>query len=166
MPAKRKTLQDEVAEVMSTCAEPSAPPAKGSHEPVGLRPVTSEDLAADRAFIAQLDAAAGPETTDDALGEGAADVHETTATEELKPAEDEADDAPPAAVSVAAPSRGGVNALVTRLLGDPALSYDAIVAAVRAEHPGANTTARSVASTASVLRRKGTQVPMRRGPKA
>ena len=64
-------------------------------------------------------------------------------------------------------ARGGVNALVTRLLADPALSYSDIVAQVVAAFPGAQTSARSVASTASVLRRKGTQVPMRRrGPEA
>ncbi|MCA3436495.1 MAG: hypothetical protein INF48_04140 [Rhodobacter sp.] len=48
------------------------------------------------------------------------------------------------------------------LLADPDLSYGAIVERVMAAHPGARTTARSVASTASVMRRKGETVPMRK----
>lgn len=151
MPAKKKFIE-QVAEVMATGAEPPVAPG-------GTRVVTDADLEADREFVASLD------ETADALGAAEADVPEPEATEEPEPAEGEAVDAPPAAVADAAPARGGVNALVTCLLADPALSYEAIVAAVRAEHPGAQTTARSVASTASVLRRKGVTVPMRRAPK-
>lgn len=142
MPAKRKALQDEVAEVMST----------GSREPVGLRPVTAEDLAADRAYI-------------DALGGEATDTPDATAAEEPERVDGAAADAPSTEAADTKPIRGGVNALVSRLLADPELSYEAIVAQVVASFPGASTTARSVASTASVLRRKGTAVPMRRSPR-
>lgn len=148
MPAKNKLIE-EVAEVMATGAEPPAPTAV----PSGNRVLTEADLMADREFVASLDASGAVE----------ADEPEATVTEEPRPTEGEAVDAPPATVS---PVRGGVNALVTRLLADPELSYTDIVAQVVAAFPGAQTSARSVASTASVLRRKGTPVPMRRGPKS
>jgi hypothetical protein len=160
MPAKKKIAEptgsrEPVADLMAVGAEaPTPAPAKPL--PGTTRVVTDADLAADREFIASLD------DTADAVGDGSAVTAESEATEEPEPADGAPTDA---SVADAAPVRGGVNALVTRLLADPALSYEAIVAAVRAEHPGANTTARSVASTASVLRRKGTPVPMRRGPK-
>lgn len=149
MPAKRKTLQDEVAEVMSTGVEPSVP-ATSSHEPVGLRPVTAEDLAADRAYIASLDEADGRLPAADgatAAGLGAAtpDEPESAATEDAE-----------------AKPHGAVTALVKRLLSDPEMSYADIVERVKADHPGASTTARSVASVASVMRRSGASVPMRR----
>jgi hypothetical protein len=156
MPAKRKTLQDEVADLMTVGAEPTVTPATGSHEPVGLKPVTAEDLAADRAYIAELDAAAAPETTDDAHGDGSAGVPEATAAEEPVGPDG----------SVAPPPVGSINAMVKELLADPGLSYEAIVDQVMAAHPTARTTARSVASTASVMRRKGETVPMRRAGKA
>jgi hypothetical protein len=158
MPAKKKLIE-EVAEVMATGAEPPAP----TSVPSGNRVLTDADLMADREFVASLD------ETADALGAVETDKPETTATEEPEPVDDatvQRPDAPQTEAPDAAPVRGGVNALVTRLLADPALSYEAIVERVRTEHPGAQTTARSVASTASVLRRKGTPVPMRRGPKA
>jgi hypothetical protein len=144
MPAKKKLIE-QVAELTATGAElptpaTDAPPAPSS----GGRILTDADLAADREFVASLDAPGAVE----------ADEPEATATE------DQTGSPEPV-------GRGGVNAMVTRLLADPALSYEAIVAQVVAAHPGAQTTARSVASTASVLRRKGTPVPMRRrGPKA
>ena len=166
MPAKKKLIE-QVAEVMATGAETLAPP------PSGNRVVTDADLMADREFVASLD------ETADALGAVEADKPEATATEEPEPVDDatvRSPDAPQAEVvgqlltvdQTGSPEpvvRGGVNALVTRLLADPALSYTDIVAQVVAAFPGALTSARSVASTASVLRRKGTPVPMRRGPK-
>ena len=152
---KRKTLQQDVAESMAT--DGGAPtPATGAPPPSGTRVVTDADLAADREFVASLDA----------LGNGPADMPEPEATEEPEPVDYATTDAPPTEATDSVPVRGGVNALVTRLLADPGLSYEAIVARVVAAFPDAQTSARSVASTASVLRRKGTQVPMRRGPQA
>ncbi len=58
-----------------------------------------------------------------------------------------------------------IGASVRALLLDPKLSYQDIVDLVRAAHPDAATTARNVASVACVLRRNGTEVPMRRGAK-
>lgn len=60
--------------------------------------------------------------------------------------------------------RGAVGRLVAELLADPDLSYEAIVDRVMAEHPTAATTVRSVASTACVMRKRGTDVPVRRKP--
>lgn len=156
MPAKKKLIE-AVAEVMATGAEILAPPTSGN------RVVTDADLMADREFVASLD------QTADALGAVEADKPEATVTEEPEPVDEvtvQSPDAPQTEATDAAPVRGGVNALVTRLLGDPTLSYTDIVAQVVAAFPGAQTSARSVASTASVLRRKGTPVPMRRGPRA
>jgi hypothetical protein len=56
--------------------------------------------------------------------------------------------------------------MVKDLLADPGASYEAIVDRVMAAHPGARTTARSVASTASVMRRRGVAVPLRRGQRS
>lgn len=56
-----------------------------------------------------------------------------------------------------------IGASVRRLLQDETLGYADIVELVKAAHPGAETTTRSVASIASVLRKKGTAVPMRKG---
>lgn len=58
---------------------------------------------------------------------------------------------------------GSISASVRRLLADPKLSYDDIVELVRAAHPEAETTNRSVASVASVMRKSGTDVPFRKG---
>jgi hypothetical protein len=55
-----------------------------------------------------------------------------------------------------------VGATVERLLMDAGLSYEEVVRFVRDLHAGARTTVRSVASTASVLRRRGVEVPTRR----
>lgn len=155
MPAKKK-IAEGVAELMATGSEAPMPATDTPPEPSGTRVVTDADLAADREFVASLDSHGAVE----------ADEPEATVTEDQTGSHEpvaEAADLPPAA---AAPARGGVNALVTRLLADPGLSYTDIVAQVVAAYPAAQTSARSVASTASVLRRKGTPVPMRRGPKA
>lgn len=150
MPAKKKLIDEATV----------AHEAVASAAPSVNRRVTAEDLEKDREFVASLDA----------LGEVEADMPEVTVAEDRQPTDHATVDRPDALrvdATEAAPVRGGVNALVTRLLADPVLSYEAIVEAVKAEHPGAQTTARSVASTASVLRRKGTPVPVRRrGPKA
>lgn len=139
MPAKKKLI-DEAA-VLTDVTLPAAPS--------GNRVVTAEDLAADAAFLDD-EAPAAP------LGAVEADEPEATGTEE---AEAEAQQS----------SRGSVTALVKALLADPDLSYEAIVLRVKVDHPEAQTTARSVASTASVMRKKGVAVPMRRpsaGPTA
>lgn len=60
------------------------------------------------------------------------------------------------------PARGTVGAMVKDLLLDASLSYAEIVTRVMAAHPRANTSTRSVASTAAVLRKGGTDVPTRR----
>jgi hypothetical protein len=160
---KRKTLQQEVAEVMATGTEQPAPMAA----PSGNRTVTEADRKADREFVASLD------ETADGLGAVEADKPEATGTEVPETVDDATVDRPDAPQTEAKDqtgspepvARGGVKALVTRLLADPALSYTDIVEQVVATFPGAHTSARSVASTASVLRRKGTPVPMRRGPR-
>ena len=59
------------------------------------------------------------------------------------------------------PKHGTVGALVKELLMDASLTYAEIVARVMAAHPQANTSARSVASTAAVLRKGGAEVPKR-----
>lgn len=58
-----------------------------------------------------------------------------------------------------------IGASVRTLLADPSLSYADIVELIKAAHPEAKTTARSVASVACMLRRKGVEVPMRRSVK-
>jgi len=73
---------------------------------------------------------------------------------------------PTAAGSPKATDRGRISALVRRLLLDTELTYSAIVEAVRAEHPEAKTSARSVASTAADMRRAKLQVRERRVPAA
>jgi len=55
-----------------------------------------------------------------------------------------------------------VGTLVADLLTDTALSYAEIVALVKSDFPEAKTTPRSVASIASMLRRKGQDIPSRR----
>lgn len=68
------------------------------------------------------------------------------------------DESPKAAES----DKATVGALVAKLLSDPGLGYGEIVAAVKERFPEAQTSARSVASTACMLRRKGVEVPSRR----
>lgn len=162
MPAKKKLIE-EVADLVAVDALAPTPDRSG-----GTRVVTDADLMADREFVASLDETGG-QMPAEALGDGPADMPEPEAAEAPEPVVDvtvDRSDAHQTEAADAAPVRGGVNALVTRLLADPALSYTDIVAQVVAVFPGAQTSARSVASTASVLRRKGTPVPMRRGPKA
>lgn len=60
-------------------------------------------------------------------------------------------------------SRGLITAEVKRLLGTD-MPYADIVAAVVAKFPEAKTTARSVASTASDMRKANLDVPQRRAP--
>lgn len=55
----------------------------------------------------------------------------------------------------------GVNSFVAKLLLETELTYSAIAERVRAEIEGARTTSKSVASTASRLRRDGVTVPPR-----
>ena len=54
-----------------------------------------------------------------------------------------------------------IGALVAELLRDPDLSYAEIVDRVKAQFPDARTTARSVASVAVGLRKKGVEIPKR-----
>lgn len=58
-----------------------------------------------------------------------------------------------------------ISRLTEKLLMDGNLGYAAIVDQVVAEFPDAKTTTRSVASVASVLRKKGATVPTRRETK-
>jgi hypothetical protein len=60
--------------------------------------------------------------------------------------------------------RGKISALVRELLLGTDLPYADIVSRVKAEHPEAKTTARSVASVASDLRTAGQAVSVRRAP--
>lgn len=140
MPAKKKLI-DEAAmanEVLIPIA------------PSGNRVVTAEDLAADAAF---LDDEADGHMPEQPLGDDPADMPEAKAAEEPE-------------AEAQQPAHASINAMVKGLLADPDLCYEAIVDQVKATHPDARTTARSVASTASVMRRKGEMVPMRRSPKA
>ncbi|AUJ64201.1 hypothetical protein B9057_07745 [Aestuarium zhoushanense] len=80
-----------------------------------------------------------------------ADAAETAAPEATEKTEDQL--------------RPTVGATVRRLLTETDLGYPEIVDKVLEEHPDARTTARSVASVASTLRKKGVDVPMRRRTK-
>ena len=69
-----------------------------------------------------------------------------------------------------APSAGSkkdglVGPLARKLLVETDQTYPEIIEAIRAKFPKAKTTARSVASIACVLRKKGVEVPMRRTSK-
>lgn len=66
------------------------------------------------------------------------------------------------AATLSPAARGAVGRLVAELLADAGLGYADVVERVRARFPAAATSVRSVASTASVLRRKGVEVPIRR----
>lgn len=59
-----------------------------------------------------------------------------------------------------------IGAMVGELLLDPDLGYEEIVELVRKQFPDAKTSARSVASVAAVMRKKGTPVPLRKPRKA
>ncbi|MBS1301696.1 hypothetical protein [Loktanella sp. SALINAS62] len=106
------------------------------------------------------------------LGATMADTHEPEATEDVKPPEHEAVEAPKNEPSVddnirnakvTGPDRlGTIGELVHELLMDVDHTYVEIVALVKRRFPDAKTSARSVASTAAVLRRKGADIPTRR----
>ena len=59
-----------------------------------------------------------------------------------------------------------IGSVVTDLLMDATLSYDAIVDMIHDQFKGANTSARSIASVAARLRKTGVDVPTRRKAKA
>lgn len=65
---------------------------------------------------------------------------------------------------VDASKRGLISAEVRRLLRDTDLTYSEIEEAVRAKHPEARTTTRSIASTAADMRKAGEKVGQRRVP--
>lgn len=56
---------------------------------------------------------------------------------------------------------GGLSRLVEGLVRDTTMSYVDIVAKVKEEYPDANTSTKSVASVACVMRKKGINVPLR-----
>ena len=70
-----------------------------------------------------------------------------------------------AAKKVAQPKGDGVGEMAKKLLVETDHGYAEIVEAIKAKHPKAKTTARSVASIACNLRKKGVEVPMRRTSK-
>jgi hypothetical protein len=75
-------------------------------------------------------------------------------------------DAPKAAEKSGAAPEATIGESVRRLLLDGSLTYAQIVELVRAAHPEAATTARSVASVACAMRKGGADVPTRRAAKA
>ncbi|MGH1412835.1 MAG: hypothetical protein ACRBB0_05050 [Pelagimonas sp.] len=83
----------------------------------------------------------------------ASKTHGDKATDNAKAASTESTDTQP---------KQTVGTLVAELLNDTALSYAEIVALVKSDFPEAKTTTRSVASIASMLRRKGQDIPSRR----
>ena len=105
------------------------------------------------------------------LGDRVADMPETADTEptttpadEEKRVDQKIREAEVQVPESAEPKRP-IGSLVRELLMDATLGYDAIVDRVVAEFPDAKTSVRSVASVAAVLRKKGTDVPMRRKSK-
>lgn len=122
MPAKRKTLQQEVAEIMATGTE--------------LAEMTDAEF--DAALLG------GPPGDDDVLGDEPTETHESTVTEDAEKGPGES-----------------LTAFVKRLLIETTMDYAAVVERVRAAYPRAKTTARSVASTASVMRKSGLVVQKR-----
>ena len=56
---------------------------------------------------------------------------------------------------------GGLSRMVEDLVLNTALSYQEMVAMGREEYPAANTSTKSVASVACVMRKKGQNVPLR-----
>jgi hypothetical protein len=74
-------------------------------------------------------------------------------------------DAPKAAEKSGAAPKATIGDSVRRLLLDGSLSYAEIVKMVKAAHPEAATTSRSIASVACAMRKGGTEVPMRRAEK-
>ena len=61
---------------------------------------------------------------------------------------------------------GPVAERIAQLLSDPSLSHEQVAERVREGIPGANTSARSVASIATSLRRDGYRVPERQRARA
>ncbi|MEM8554256.1 MAG: hypothetical protein AAGF71_05445 [Pseudomonadota bacterium] len=105
------------------------------------------------------------------LGDRVADVPETEATEPAAAyaVEQQTVDQKMYNAEVDVPAETGprrtIGSLLQELLMNPGLGYEAIVDRVLEEFPDARTTVRSVASVAAVLRKKGTDVPMRRRTK-
>lgn len=58
-------------------------------------------------------------------------------------------------------TQGGLSRMVEDLVKNTSLSYQAIVDQVREAYPDAQTSTKSVASVACVMRKKGVQVPYR-----
>jgi len=110
-----------------------------------------------------------------ALGDAQTDKPKAEATEDAEPTKDETVGRPEQEPSVdekirnakvTGPERKGtIGELVHELLMDETLDYVTIVDRVMAKFPDAKTTARSVASVAAVLRKKGAEVPKRRKSK-
>ncbi|CTQ32067.1 hypothetical protein [Jannaschia rubra] len=110
------------------------------------------------------------------LGVVSADETASEATEDAEPTGHEAVGASEREQSVddkirnakiTGPERlGTIGELVHELLMDVDNTYVEIVAEVKRRFPAAKTTARSVASVAAVLRKKGASVPVRRKAKA
>ncbi|CUH66527.1 hypothetical protein TG4357_02465 [Thalassovita gelatinovora] len=110
-----------------------------------------------------------------ALGDAQTDKPKAEATEDAEPTKDETVGRPEEEPSVdekirnakvTGPERKGkIGDLVHELLMDETLDYVTIVDRVMAKFPDAKTTARSVASVAAVLRKKGAEVPKRRKSK-
>jgi hypothetical protein len=74
--------------------------------------------------------------------------------------------APTGAAKKVAHAKGdGIGGLARKLLVETDQGYAEIVETIRAKFPKAKTTARSVASIACNLRKKGIEVPMRRTSK-
>lgn len=109
------------------------------------------------------------------LGATMADKHEPEVTEDATAAPQPSDEAVEATeqepsvddkirnAKVTGPERlGTIGEFVHELLMDVDHTYVEIVALVKRRFPNAKTSARSVASTAAVLRRKGADVPTRR----
>ncbi len=65
------------------------------------------------------------------------------------------------AKALPAPTGGSLSRRVEQLVMDGSLTYRTIVAMVKEEFPHANTSTKSVASVACVMRRKGHDVPKR-----
>jgi len=92
------------------------------------------------------------------LGAVPADTHEPEATEEAEALDHEADGASEQPLE----PKITIGAVVHELLLDVDHTYVEIVAEVKRRFPDAKTTARSVASVAATLRKKGIDVPTRR----
>lgn len=92
------------------------------------------------------------------LGAVPADTHEPEVTEEAETLDHEAD----GASEQPSEPKITIGAVVHELLLDVDHTYVEIVAEVKRRFPDAKTTARSVASVAATLRKKGVDVPTRR----